>query len=134
PGDAFQQAMNDASTNGIGIPGYRVVRPIGSSGIATVYLATQRSLERQVAVKVMDLPDEETVARFAQLLRTNARLVHPDIVDVTQIGRTADGRLFHAMPFLLSAALTRHNFGRKPLKVAALLRVVLGTLGHAHGR
>jgi len=34
------------------VPGYRLVRPIGSSGATTVYQAMQRALERQVAVKV----------------------------------------------------------------------------------
>ncbi|TAN03879.1 MAG: hypothetical protein EPN36_10715 [Rhodanobacteraceae bacterium] len=128
-------AMNDANTtSGIGVPGYRLVRPIGTSGAATVYVAMQRSLERQVAVKVFDTLDVSAIARFEQLLRTNARLAHPHIVDVHQIGRSDDGRLFHSMPFLLSAELSRHNLRAKPLKVAKLLREVLDVLGYAHRR
>ncbi|TAN02309.1 MAG: hypothetical protein EPN40_01385, partial [Rhodanobacteraceae bacterium] len=116
------------------VPGYRLVRPIGSSGAATVYVAMQRSLERQVALKVFGTVDIEATARFEQLLRTSARLSHPHIVGVHQIGRTEDGRLFHSMPFLLSAELSLHNLRSKPLKVAALMRQVLDALGYAHRR
>ncbi|HEX5489431.1 MAG TPA: bifunctional serine/threonine-protein kinase/formylglycine-generating enzyme family protein [Rhodanobacteraceae bacterium] len=126
--------MNDAKPRRVEIPGYRLVRPIGTSGVATVYEAMQRSLERQVAVKLMRSMDDHAVARFEQLLRTNARLSHPNIVDVHQIGRTPDGRLFHSMPFLLSAKLSRHTLRAKPLRIAAVLRALLDALSHAHGR
>ena len=126
--------MSDIDASGIEVPGYRLVRPIGTSGMATVYVAMQRSLERQVAVKVFDTVDVEAIARFEQLLRTSARLSNPHIVGAHQIGRTADGRTFHSMPFLLSAELSRHTLRSKPLKVAALLREILDALGYAHRR
>lgn len=116
------------------VPGYRLVRPIGSSGATTVYEAIQRSLERQVAVKVFNVADGDAVARFEPLLRTNARMSHPNILGVHQIGYTDDGKLFHSMPFLVDAEASVHNLRAKPLKVAALLREVLDALGHAHRR
>jgi len=134
PVHAFAFAMSDIDAIQIDVPGYRLVRSIGTSGMATVYVAMQRSLERQVAVKVFDTLDIEAIARFEQLLRTSARLSNPHIVGAHQIGRTADGRTFHSMPFLLSAELSRHNLRSKPLKVAALLREILDALGYAHGR
>ncbi|WHZ18944.1 MAG: serine/threonine protein kinase [Rhodanobacteraceae bacterium] len=114
------------------VPGYRLIRPIGSGGAATVYEAIQRSLERQVAVKVFNLSDAQTVARFEPLLRANARLSHPRILGVHQIGHTAEGRLFHSMPFLTSAELSAHTLRAKPLRIAAVLREVLEAVGHAH--
>lgn len=134
PAHAHALPMSDVDANPMDVPGYRLVRPIGTSGMATVYVAMQRSLERQVAVKVFDTVDIEAIARFEQLLRTSARLSNPHIVGAHQIGRTGDGRLFHSMPFLLSAELSRHNLRSKPLKIAALLREVLDALGHAHRR
>jgi serine/threonine-protein kinase PpkA len=116
------------------VPGYRLVHPIGRSGASTVYQAMQRSLERQVAVKIFEVVDADAAARFEPLLRTNARLSHPNIVGVHQIGHTADGRLFHSMPFLVSAESSSHTLRAKPLKIAALLREVLDALGHAHRR
>lgn len=118
----------------INVPGYRLVRPIGSGAAATVHVAMQRALERQVAVKVFEPTDIASVARFEQLLRTSARLSHPHIASIHQIGRTPAGHLFHSMPFLLSADLSRHNLRAKPLKVAALLRQVLDALAYAHRR
>ncbi len=126
--------MNDTTPHQIEIPGYRLVRPVGTSGVATVYEATQRSLERQVAIKLWRPLDDNAVGRFEQLLRTNARLSHPNIVGIHQIGRTADGRLFHSMPFLLSARLSHLNLRTRPLHVAGLLRALLDALGNAHRR
>ena len=126
--------MNDATPHQLEVPGYRLVRPIGTSGVASVYEATQRSLERQVAIKLWRPMDDNAVGRFEQLLRTNARLSHPNIVGIHQIGRTEDGRLFHSMPFLLSIGLSSHNLRLKPLTVAGLLRALLVALGHAHRR
>lgn len=126
--------MNDFDTEGIEAPGYRLVRPLGRGGVATVFVAMQRSLERQVALKVFDALDEASIARVEQLLRTNARLAHPHIAGIHQIGRNENGRLFHSMPFLLNAALSQHNLRFKPLKVIALLRELLAALEHAHRR
>jgi hypothetical protein len=131
--DRKRPSMNDDATLAE-VPGYRLVRPIGRSGVATVYLAMQRSLERQVAVKAFHALDAEVVARFEPLLRNSARLSHPNILGAHHIGHTDDGRLFHSMPFLVSAELSLHNLRAKPLKVAALLREVLDALGHAHRR
>ncbi|MGN6789784.1 MAG: bifunctional serine/threonine-protein kinase/formylglycine-generating enzyme family protein [Rhodanobacteraceae bacterium] len=128
--------MNDIAqvADLLDVPGYRLVRPIGSSGATTVYEAMQRSLERQVAVKVFNVADGDAVARFDPLLRTNARMSHPHILGVHQIGHTGDGRLFHSMPFLVSAELNSQNLRTKPLRIAALLREVLDALDHAHRR
>lgn len=127
--------MNDTlATHRIEVPGYRLVRPLGAGGAATVYLAMQRALERQVAVKVFSVTDEEAVARFEQLLRTNARLSHPNIAGIHQIGHSSDDQLFHSMPFLLSLELSPLNLRHKPLKIAALLRELLDALGYAHRR
>jgi hypothetical protein len=124
----------DRPITNINVPGYRLVRPIGSGGAATVYVAMQRALERQVAVKVFEPVDVASIARFEQLLRTSARLSHPHIASIHQIGRSAAGRLFHSMPFLLNADLSRHNLRAKPLQVAALLRQVLDAVEYAHRR
>lgn len=126
--------MNDATPHQIEVPGYRLVRPIGTSGVASVYEAIQRSLERQVAIKLWRPMDDNALARFEQMLRTSARLSHPNIVGVHQIGRTEDGRLFHSMPFLLSLALSSHNLRLKPLKIASILRILLDALEYAHRR
>jgi formylglycine-generating enzyme required for sulfatase activity len=69
---------------------FRIVRPLGRGGMAVVYEAEQLSLRRRVALKV--LPDfyaasEEAVVRFRKEAEAGARLHHPHIVQVYEMGR-----------------------------------------------
>jgi serine/threonine-protein kinase PpkA len=116
------------------VPGHRLVRRLGRGGMATVYLAIQTALRRPVAVKVLIAPNEEAVSRFEQEARTIARLDHPHIVSIHQIGRTSDGQLFYTMPYLPNGDLSRRNLRQKPLRVAAVLRSLLDALGYAHAQ
>ena len=71
------------------IPGYRIVRELGQGGMATVYLAIQEKFDRQVAVKVMDpemLHDETFSKRFRRESRIVAKLNHPHIIQVYDVG------------------------------------------------
>ena len=68
---------------------YRIVRMLGQGGMATVYLADDRSTGQQVALKIMhdDLAhDPEFVRRFATEARAAASLDHPNIVRVLDYG------------------------------------------------
>src|SRR5690606_3542632 len=85
------------------IDGYRLLRVLGHGGMSTVYLAEQVSLGREVAVKVMlpeALADEVSRRRFENEARTVARLEHPNIVGIFEVGRTRDGLPYYAMPHL----------------------------------
>src|SRR5687768_13177385 len=85
------------------IPGYRIIRRLGSGGMATVWLATQESLSRPVAVKVLAgerTPGEELVRRFENEARVIAQLVHPHIVGIFDVGRTSNGQIYYTMPYL----------------------------------
>jgi hypothetical protein len=124
--------MTDANSAELELPGYRLLRPVGSSGAATVYVAIKRSLAREVAAKVFRTMDAASAARIEQLLRANARLSHSNIVGIHQIGRSSDGRLYHSMPLLLGAASARRKLRMRPLKVAAVVRELLDALGYAH--
>ncbi|MGH8112414.1 MAG: bifunctional serine/threonine-protein kinase/formylglycine-generating enzyme family protein [Rhodanobacteraceae bacterium] len=122
----------DNTTRLVGAPGYRLLRWVGASGAAAVYVATQRSSGQPMAVKVFQLLDADSRAHLEQLLQRNAHLVHPNIVRVDEIGRTADGRVYQATPLLLEFERARHELGGRPLRVAALLRELLAGLAHAH--
>ncbi len=72
------------------IPGYRVEGLIGSGGMASVYLAIQESLERPVALKVLDHPESaEYQERFLNEGRIVASLTHSNIITVHDIGVSA---------------------------------------------
>jgi hypothetical protein len=73
----------------IAIPGYRILRPIGEGGMASVFLAVQESLDREVALKVMApalAANAEFTDRFLKEGRITAKLSHPNLVTVFDIG------------------------------------------------
>ena len=81
---------------------YRVVRHLADGGMATVLLATDTRLDRDVALKVMraDLAADETfVSRFRREARSAARLSHPNVVPVFDQGEDG-GRVFLAMEYI----------------------------------
>ena len=71
------------------IPGYKILSELGRGGIATVYLAVQESLDRQVALKVMSpllAMEPDYAERFIREGRTVAQLSHSNIITVYDIG------------------------------------------------
>ncbi|MEO7433460.1 MAG: protein kinase [Dokdonella sp.] len=77
----------------IEIPGYRVLRQLGRGGMATVYLAVQESIDREVALKVMSpalLVDPTFGERFLREAQIAARLHHRHVVGVHDLGRAGD--------------------------------------------
>ncbi|MBS0432040.1 MAG: SUMF1/EgtB/PvdO family nonheme iron enzyme [Proteobacteria bacterium] len=114
------------------VPGHRLVRPLGRGGMATIYLAIQASLSRPVAVKVLQAPTDEAITRFEQEARTIARLQHPHIIAIYEVGRTSDGQLFYTMPYLPNGDLSKLDLRESPARIAAVVRALAGALGHAH--
>lgn len=87
---------------------YELLRVIGEGGMGTVYEATHLLLGHRVAVKFPHLHlalEPECIARFHREARIAARLGHENIVDVTDMGRTADGVPFVVMEFLDGTSL-----------------------------
>ena len=132
------------------IVGYQITRLLQHGGMADVYLGTQLSLARPVAIKVLAADRsqaEETIARFQHEARTITRLDHPHIVGIYDVGTTADGRIFYTMPYLprgdlgdrrvnedgesLRAKVDRG--GKLPVpEVVSILRDVTRALTYAH--
>jgi serine/threonine protein kinase len=94
-------------TNAVEIPGYSVLRTLGTGGMATVYLAVQESLEREVALKVM-APVLAANADFCQQFlkegRITAKLSHPHLVTVHDIG-SYRGTYYMASEYLSAGSL-----------------------------
>lgn len=88
---------------------YQILREIGRGGMGVVYLARDPLLDREVAVKVItpDLLSAEAVERFKREARVVAKMDHPAIVGVHDIGE-ADGSLFFVMPFVDGLNLRAH--------------------------
>jgi tRNA A-37 threonylcarbamoyl transferase component Bud32 len=123
------------------IAGYRLMRVLGHGGMSTVYLGEQVSLEREVAVKVMlpeALADEVSRRRFENEARTIARLEHPHIVGIYEVGRTKAGLPWYAMPYLARGHLGQRNFAddaeQGHPRVRGILHALLAALDYAHAR
>jgi serine/threonine protein kinase/formylglycine-generating enzyme required for sulfatase activity len=103
--------------------------------MADVFLATQVSLGRPVAIKVLSTErtaGEETVTRFEQEARTIARLDHPNIVSIFDVGRTEDGRLYYVMPYLPNGDLSTRDLREDEKEIVAIVRSLARALGYAH--
>lgn len=73
----------------ITIPGYRILRTLGQGGMASVFLAVQESLDREVALKVMApalAANPEFAERFLKEGKLTAKLQHPNVVTIHDIG------------------------------------------------
>ncbi len=119
------------------IPGYRVLRRIGKGGMSYVYLGVQESLDRQVAIKVMSpeaLTDEKSKQRFEQEARTIAKLEHPCIVGIHEVGRTPQGLLYYVLPYLAKGHLGQRDFSGDEQRTIEVLRSLLSALEYAHAR
>jgi len=131
-------AESDDLRPGLETHGYRIERRLGAGGMGEVWEATQLSLDRRVALKVIasdiaaDPGFEERFRREAQMA---ARVDHDAVLPVFDHGVLDDGRLFLAMKLIegpdLSAVLAEH--GSLPLQQAvALLLPIAEALDAAH--
>jgi serine/threonine-protein kinase len=117
---------------------YDIRERIGEGGMGTVYLAHDRELGRDVALKVLrdPLPAAEERERLAREARILASLEHPGIVPVHDVGTLADGRLFYVMKRVRGERFD--DFVRGDRTRAELLRAFLQTcdavsFAHASG-
>lgn len=109
----------------IDIPGYTILRPIGEGGMASVFLAVQKSLEREVALKVMSpalAANAEFASRFLIEGKITAKLQHPNLVTVYDIG-THNGVYYLAAEYIPGGTL-KERVTEGGLSVAETLDVV----------
>lgn len=115
---------------------YELLERIGRGGMGVVFRARQLSLNREVAVKFIVgglAADPHAVARFLDEARAAARLNHPNIVPVFEVG-TVDGMHFFSMPLLRGQTLAqRIANARMPTKECVDLLLKLGAaVEYAH--
>ena len=116
----------DHDLSGRTLGGYRLLRRLGSGGMADVYVAEQTSLQRRVAIKVLrsaTLAHPEALDRFAQEARAAAALVHGNIVQIHEVG-CFDGVHFLAEEFVAGPTLRVWLKERGPLGPAGVLSVL----------
>jgi serine/threonine-protein kinase len=119
---------------------YRVLSELGRGAMGVVYLAEDESLQRQVAIKTLLLPDDprdrqQLEARFRQEAKAAAGLNHPGIITIHDLGREGDW-LYIAMELLQGTEL-RDRLAQGPLPLDEALDIaaqVAAALAVAHAR
>ena len=114
---------------------YRIEREIGRGGMGVIYETEDAELQRRVAIKVLasELASDDAVERMRTEARTMARLEHPGIVPLHDVGLLPDGRLWYAMKLVHGRRLDELNAAP-----AEMLRVFLRiceavAFAHANG-
>jgi CHASE2 domain-containing sensor protein len=121
------------------IAGYRLVALIGRGGMGVVYEAVQLTLDRPVALKLVDparADDDEFRARFVRESRVAASLEHPHVIPVYE-AREDGGLLFIAMRLVRGPSLAELLAAEAPLeprRAVRLISQIAGALGAAHDR
>ena len=119
---------------------YRVLRRIGSGGMADVYCAEDSHLGRQVAIKILHrrfAQDQEFVERFRREAKSAAGLAHPNVVGVFDRGEH-EGTYYIAMEFLEGQTLKDIVTSEAPLAQERVIELGLQILqaagfAHSHG-
>jgi formylglycine-generating enzyme required for sulfatase activity len=119
------------------IPGYTIVRELGQGGMATVYLARQDRLARDVALKVMKplaMAGDDFTSRFVKEGQIIAQLAHPQIITIYDFD-TADGYHYFSMEYLPGGTLADEIEHGLPIgRAIAITRKIAEALAVAHAR
>jgi hypothetical protein len=120
------------------VPGHEVLGVLGRGGMGVVYKARQVRLGRVVAVKVLLAgahAGEQDLARFRTEAEAVARLQHPHIVQIHEVGEH-EGLPFFSMEYVEGKSLARAVAGTPlpPAMAAAVVQVLARAMHHAHER
>ena len=149
--DNVETCPQDQGTTKPTLPGSRLIasrylleKRLGRGAMGQVYLARdQNLLTRQVAIKTVrpdilsdeDLQEGEAIARFEREARAAASIRHPNVVDVTDFGKSDDGVFFLVMEYVEGETLydlLRREGSVSPQRAAKILRQVVAGVDAAH--
>ena len=117
---------------------YAIERPLGSGGMATVYLARDLKHDRLVALKVLrpELGAVLGAERFLSEIRITAQLQHPHIIPLIDSGQT-DGMLWYVLPYISGESLRDRLTREGQLSISETVRIatqIASALDFAHAR
>jgi beta-lactam-binding protein with PASTA domain/tRNA A-37 threonylcarbamoyl transferase component Bud32 len=130
-------AVSDTLINTLFDGRYRILRKLGTGGMANVYLAEDEVLGRRVAIKILNdrhAGDDQFVERFRREAKNAASLSHPNIVSIYDRGE-AEGTYYIAMEYLDGRSLKEQIVARGPAPIHLAVdyaRQILAAIRFAH--
>jgi len=130
-------AVSDTLINTLFDGRYRIIRKLGTGGMANVYLAEDEVLGRRVAIKILNdrhAGDDQFVERFRREAKNAASLSHPNIVSIYDRGE-AEGTYYIAMEYLDGRSLKELIVARGPAPIHLAVdyaRQILAAIRFAH--
>jgi beta-lactam-binding protein with PASTA domain/tRNA A-37 threonylcarbamoyl transferase component Bud32 len=130
-------AVSDTLINTLFDGRYRILRKLGTGGMANVYLAEDEVLGRRVAIKILNdrhAGDDQFVERFRREAKNAASLSHPNIVSIYDRGE-AEGTYYIAMEYLDGRSLKELIVARGPAPIHLAIdyaRQILAAIRFAH--
>jgi tetratricopeptide (TPR) repeat protein len=138
PGGTAPPPRTSRPAGRVQIPGYEILGELGRGAMGVVYKARQVKLDRVVALKMIlagGHASADDLARFQREAEAVARLQHPNIVQIFEIGEQ-DGRPFVALEFVDGGTLQKQVNGRPqpPRAAARLVETLARAVQFAHER
>ncbi len=116
---------------------YKILRRVGSGGFADVYLGEHTQLGRQVAIKILRVAeDEEMIERFRREARAAAKLSHPNIIDIYDVGDNQDIYYF-VMKYIPGDTMSQKMRREKKISPGTAIEItkqLVDALAYAHDR
>ena len=136
PGDVQFVASRAAVTVPTAVAGYEILGVLGRGGMGVVYKARQPGLKRVVALKMIlsgGHAGEDDLGRFRSEAQAVARLQHPNIVQIYEVGDD-EGRPYFSLEYVDGGCLSKQLDGRpqSPRQAAELVLVLTKAIAHAH--
>jgi serine/threonine-protein kinase len=118
---------------------YEILQRIGEGGMGVVYKARQKSIDRLIAIKMLNAQmarDPNWVQRFYNEAKACSRLQHPNTIRMFDFGQTREGTLFMTMEFLDGLSLREALGQTSPMPAQRVLKILIqccASLSEAHG-
>ncbi|MFO0965621.1 MAG: serine/threonine-protein kinase [Gemmataceae bacterium] len=121
------------------VPGYRITEVLGRGGMGVVYKAIQEKANRAVALKMILAgahADQADQVRFRAEAEAAARLSHPHIVQLYEVGETPEGFPFFSLEFVAGGTLAERlkRGPLRPVEAAHLIETLARAMQYAHER
>jgi serine/threonine-protein kinase len=137
---ALQQEALAAREQARQLGQYHLTRLLGAGAMGEVYLAEHRLLKRPCAVKLVRSDranDPKALIRFEREVRSTARVMHPNIIEIYDFGRTEDGTFYYVMEYLEGLSVdevVRRHGPLPPGRALHLVRQLCGALRASHAQ